>query len=130
MFSLRNKKNYLSIILNTLLMWSSGLITFDCQYHQNSGTITFFILKCFIQYSYESEHFIMIHLLKKFLLLFLVQTFGKRHLEYLQLFEKEMTANYLRRMKEKEKSGLERTVSMLQKRYAILLCICPSLLFL
>ena len=72
----------------------------------------------------------MIHLLKKFLLLFLVQTFGKRHLEYLQLFEKEMTANYLRRMKEKEKSGLERTVSMLQKRYAILLCICPSLLFL
>ena len=57
------------------------------------------------------------------IIIIIVQTFGKRHLEYLQLFEKEMTANYLRRMKEKEKSSLEMTVSRLQKRYCAVLTL-------
>lgn len=45
-----------------------------------------------------------------------VLTYGKRHLEYLQLFEKEMMMNYLRQMKAEEMSGIETTVSKLQKR--------------
>ncbi|KAL4232041.1 hypothetical protein ACF0H5_009619 [Mactra antiquata] len=44
------------------------------------------------------------------------QNFSKRHLEYLQLFEKEMMMNYLRRMKAEEMSGIETTVNKLQKR--------------
>lgn len=41
---------------------------------------------------------------------------GRRHLEYLQLFEKEMTMNYLRQRKDEEMSGIEMTVNKLQKR--------------
>lgn len=44
------------------------------------------------------------------------QNFGKRHLEYLQLFEKEMMMNFLRQMKAEEMSGIEMTVNKLQKR--------------
>lgn len=44
------------------------------------------------------------------------QTMGRRHLEYLQLFEKEMTMNYLRQRKDEEMSGIEMTVNKLQKR--------------
>ncbi|XP_053406588.1 transient receptor potential cation channel subfamily M member-like 2 [Mercenaria mercenaria] len=44
------------------------------------------------------------------------QNFGKRHLEYLQLFEKEMMMNYLRQLKAEEMSGIEMTVNKLQKR--------------
>ena len=39
--------------------------------------------------------------------------FTERHLEFLQLFEKEEMANYLRRLKEKQKDSTE---SKLQKR--------------
>ncbi|XP_060576682.1 transient receptor potential cation channel subfamily M member-like 2 [Ruditapes philippinarum] len=44
------------------------------------------------------------------------QNFGRRHLEYLQLFEKEMMMNYLRQLKAEEMSGIEMTVNKLQKR--------------
>ena len=44
------------------------------------------------------------------------QNLGKRQLEYLQLFEKEMMMNYLRQMKEEQMTGIETTVSKLQKR--------------
>ena len=40
--------------------------------------------------------------------------FTERHLEFLQLFEKEEMANYLRRLKEMQKDSTE---SKLQKRY-------------
>ena len=56
------------------------------------------------------KHFLFIHLLE--------QTMGRRHLEYLQLFEKEMMMNYLRQRKAEEMSGIEMTVNKLQKRYA------------
>ncbi|XP_052227848.1 transient receptor potential cation channel subfamily M member-like 2 isoform X2 [Dreissena polymorpha] len=44
------------------------------------------------------------------------QTWGPRHLEYLQLFEKEMMMNCLRDMKSMEMSGIDMTVHKLQKR--------------
>jgi len=47
-----------------------------------------------------------------------VQLWGPRHLEYLQLFEKEMMMNHLRHEKAQELSGIETTVNKLQKRYA------------
>lgn len=40
--------------------------------------------------------------------------FTERHLEFLQLFEKEEMANYLRRLKEMQKDSTE---SKLQKRF-------------
>jgi hypothetical protein len=44
------------------------------------------------------------------------QKLGRRHLEYLQLFEKEMMTNYLRRAKASEHENLEMTVKNLEKR--------------
>ncbi|XP_045189390.2 transient receptor potential cation channel subfamily M member-like 2 isoform X2 [Mercenaria mercenaria] len=44
------------------------------------------------------------------------QRLGRRHLEYLQLFEKEMMTNYLRREKASEHENLEMTVQKLEKR--------------
>ena len=41
---------------------------------------------------------------------------GRRHLEYLQLFEKEMMTNYLRRAKASQHENLEMTVKKLEKR--------------
>ncbi|XP_021378399.1 transient receptor potential cation channel subfamily M member 1-like isoform X2 [Mizuhopecten yessoensis] len=42
--------------------------------------------------------------------------FSKRHLEYLQLFEKEEMTNLLRRKKASEKETIETKISLLQKR--------------
>ena len=42
--------------------------------------------------------------------------YGSRHLEYLQLFEKEQLSNYLRKKKAEAKSATDISILSMQKR--------------